>query len=367
MRWPGSTPGRGVAARRARDPVVEVARRQRDVARRAGRAAGRVDADDLVAARAQVRADRVLRRHRRPQLLLLGQRQAPMSSRPPRRGGGDAGGAELLAVEGRALEQVGDLLAVGRVVDRALLLPRPRLDLGREDHDSSASRLRLVVDRLLGGAAIRNPIGCCCSSARWASRPAVRARIGTALTAAAGSRGRASRPRSASRRSSSAAGPRPRRRRRGARARARRAARSRRARRRARGCARRAGRAGGGPGGRSPGSLPPAARMPCAISLATAAGASPARPARCASLEQPRALLGRAEDHRAAAEDPRRDGALQRARVGGERHPRGDVRRHHPVLGDRDEQQVEEVALVLGRLVAGEQQVEVLGEASAGP
>ena len=49
--------------------------------------------------------------------------------------------------------------------------------------------------------------------------------------------------------------------------------------------------------------------------------------------------------------------------IGGQRHPRGDVGRHHPVLGDRDQQQVEEEALLLGRLLAGEQQVEVLGEA----
>ena len=61
-----------------------------------------------------------------------------------------------------------------------------------------------------------------------------------------------------------------------------------------------------------------------------------------------------------AAEDPGRDRALQRSRVGRERHPRRDVGRHHPVLGDRDEQQVEEEALVVGRLAAGEQQVEVL-------
>ena len=46
--------------------------------------------------------------------------------------------------------------------------------------------------------------------------------------------------------------------------------------------------------------------------------------------------------------------------IGGERHPRGDVRGHHPVLGDRDQQQIEEVALVLGRLAAGQQQMEVL-------
>ena len=80
-------------------------------------------------------------------------------------------------------------------------------------------------------------------------------------------------------------------------------------------------------------------------------------------LEQPRALLRRAEDDRPGAEDPGRDGSLQRSRVGRERHPRRDVRRHQPVLRDRDQQQVEEVALVLGRLVAGQQQVEVLGEA----
>ena len=33
------------------------------------------------------------------------------------------------------------------------------------------------------------------------------------------------------------------------------------------------------------------------------------------------------------------------------------------MLGDRDQQQIEEEALVLGRLAAREQQVEVLGEA----
>ena len=73
----------------------------------------------------------------------------------------------------------------------------------------------------------------------------------------------------------------------------------------------------------------------------------PAATRSCASLEQPRAGLGGAEDDRAAAEDPGRDRALQRVGVGRERHARGDVRGHHPVLGDRDEQQVEEVALVL--------------------
>src|SRR5262245_17099176 len=79
--------------------------------------------------------------------------------------------------------------------------------------------------------------------------------------------------------------------------------------------------------------------------------------------QQSRALLGGAEDDRPAAEDPRGDCALQRVGVGGERHPRGDVRRHQPVLGDRHEQQVEEVALLVGRLLAREKQVKVLGEA----
>ena len=41
-------------------------------------------------------------------------------------------------------------------------------------------------------------------------------------------------------------------------------------------------------------------------------------------LEQPRAELRRAEDDRAAAEDPRRQGPCS-DRVGGERHPSGDV------------------------------------------
>jgi hypothetical protein len=54
---------------------------------------------------------------------------------------------------------------------------------------------------------------------------------------------------------------------------------------------------------------------------------------------------------------------LQRSGVGSKRHARSDVRGHHPVLGDRDEQQVEKEALVVGRFAAGEQQVEVLGEA----
>jgi hypothetical protein len=81
-----------------------------------------------------------------------------------------------------------------------------------------------------------------------------------------------------------------------------------------------------------------------------------------ASLEQPRTLLGRAEDDGAGAEDARRDRALQGARVCCKGHPRGDIARHQSVLGDCHEQHVEEEALVLRRLTTGEQEVEVLGK-----
>jgi hypothetical protein len=53
---------------------------------------------------------------------------------------------------------------------------------------------------------------------------------------------------------------------------------------------------------------------------------------------------------------------VQRRRVRGQRHPRRDAGRHHPVLGNRDEQQVEEEPLVVGRLFAGQEEMEVLGE-----
>ena len=94
----------------------------------------------------------------------------------------------------------------------------------------------------------------------------------------------------------------------------------------------------------------PSAWISRASSPATAAGAAPAATRSCARSSS-RAHSSAVP--RMTGPQPRmpgRDRALQRARVGGERHPRGDVRGHHPVLGDRDEQQVEEEALVLGRL-----------------
>ena len=72
----GANAGCGVAPRRAGDPVVEVAGRERDVARRPGRPARRVDADDLGRLRAEVGAERVLRRAARAELVLLGEREA---------------------------------------------------------------------------------------------------------------------------------------------------------------------------------------------------------------------------------------------------------------------------------------------------
>ena len=90
---------------------------------------------------------------------------------------------------------------------------------------------------------------------------------------------------------------------------------------------------------------------------------SPASTPRLRLDQELRAQLGGAEDDRPAAEDPGGDGALKRPGIGGERHPGRDVRGHHPVLGDGDQEQVEEVALLVGRLLAGQQEMEVLGEA----
>jgi hypothetical protein len=91
---------RAVAACRARDPVVDVLGCQRDVARPAGRAARRVDANDLGRVDADVRADRIVACARVLQLALVGQGQ-------PRDVGETAAGVvagELRAVERRALE-----------------------------------------------------------------------------------------------------------------------------------------------------------------------------------------------------------------------------------------------------------------------
>src|SRR4029077_17495939 len=100
----------------AGDPVLEVLRRQRDVARPAGRAARRIDANDVRRLDADMAAER---RVACPQLALLGQRQL--------RNVGEADVVEvgeLFAIKGRALAQIRELLAEARVVDRELLFPR---------------------------------------------------------------------------------------------------------------------------------------------------------------------------------------------------------------------------------------------------
>ena len=99
-----------VAARRAGHPVLEIARRQRDVGGRPGGAARRVDPHDLGRRRAEMRADRIVGGARRRKLALLRERQPHDVCEPARRPGrGESRFAQLLAIEGRAVEEVGEL------------------------------------------------------------------------------------------------------------------------------------------------------------------------------------------------------------------------------------------------------------------
>ena len=106
----GDARGR-VAARRARHPVVEIARRQRDVARRPGGAARRVDPDDLGRRRAEVRADRIVGSAGRLRARLFSVRGSRAMSASPPAASAEAKPAcgQLLAIEGRAVEEVGEL------------------------------------------------------------------------------------------------------------------------------------------------------------------------------------------------------------------------------------------------------------------
>ena len=78
--------------------------------------------------------------------------------------------------------------------------------------------------------------------------------------------------------------------------------------------------------------------------------------------QQAAAEFRRAEDDGSGAEDAGRDRALQRIGIGGQRHSRGQNRRHEAVLGDRDQQKVQEESLFLGRFSAGQEQIEIAGE-----
>jgi hypothetical protein len=125
-----------VAARRAGDPVVEVGCGQRDVARRSGRPAGRVDADELARLRAEVGAERVLARARGPQLLLVGERELRGLREPAREA------LQSRTVEGRALAQVRELLAEARVVEGELLIPRQGLGVSARTRPPPRQPLR---------------------------------------------------------------------------------------------------------------------------------------------------------------------------------------------------------------------------------
>ena len=97
---PGDDARGRVAARRGRHPVVEIAGRKRDEAGRAGGTARRVDPDDLGRRRAQMRADGILRRARRPELTLVGEGQLRDVPEPTRLGRGvEPCGCQFLAIE----------------------------------------------------------------------------------------------------------------------------------------------------------------------------------------------------------------------------------------------------------------------------
>ena len=82
-------------------------------------------------------ADRVAGRHGLLELALLREGQArDRVQASGRTGRVDPGFPELLAVEGRALEEVLELRAVALAVDGELLFPAAGLDLGVEDHDA---------------------------------------------------------------------------------------------------------------------------------------------------------------------------------------------------------------------------------------
>ena len=227
MRWPAAMPGGRVAAGRGGHPVVEIARRQRDVAGRSGGAARRVDPNDLGRRRAEMRADRIVGRARCPELVLVGQRQVRDVREPARRpSGGESRRRQLLAIEGRAVEEVGELGAIGSIVDGQLLCPRPGLDLGREHHGSGSSGRRRYSIASSALPAIRKPSGMLLLLGQMSEQAR---RAGENRNGLHGgwtrSPGRASPPRSASRRSSSAACSRPWPRHRGSNARAGRGAR----------------------------------------------------------------------------------------------------------------------------------------------
>ena len=82
-------------------------------------------------------------------------------------------------------------------------------------------------------------------------------------------------------------------------------------------------------------------------------------------LDQLAAKIGRAQDHRAAAEHAGGDRALKRGGIGVVGHARRLDRRRQPMLGERDQAQIEKEALLLGRRAAGREQKDIFGEGRA--
>ncbi len=86
-----------------------------------------------------MRPDRLIRRSRGAQFVLLGKRQRVDRVQPPDGAVGRVAGAfELAAIEARALEQVFDLLPVERRVEARLLRPRRGFDLGLDHRHQAA-------------------------------------------------------------------------------------------------------------------------------------------------------------------------------------------------------------------------------------
>ena len=178
MRCAGGDARGRVASGRPRHPVVEIARRQGDEARVAGGAARRVDADDLGRRHAEVGAEGVVGRARGTELALVRQRELtrcpparprPAPWRSPRH----------RASRGRRPSWRTDTRAV--------------CDSSRRRASSCSSQGRLSTSGSSIGLGTsgplppprpraRKPVGRSRSSARWASRLATRARIGTACT-----------------------------------------------------------------------------------------------------------------------------------------------------------------------------------------
>ena len=306
-----------------------------------------------------MRPDRILRRDGVLELALVGERELGDVSEAARfGGGGDPRITEFLPVERRALEEIGELLAVREIVEHELLVPRAGLDLGCEHH-SAGGRYSIASSAF---DAMRKPSGFSSSSARWARRLAVRARIGTARTEAEGKPMSSMTAAIAMETLSVSGFP------------------------QVSATACRSARAsamcepldaalvcelqdplGSGVDRLVHGMAEPRHLAACCVHLSgrgvrDSGGRATRRDHRLHLFEKLRARSGRPEHDRARAENPGCNRSLQRVRSRRERHPGGHVRRHHPVLGERDEHEVEEEALLFRRLPPGEEQVEVLGE-----